>query len=301
MPQGHSRKLMFDQYAGQPVPYLARMHLVVKLGKFSQRVGGNQPDLSCTRVGDADELHVRFDIARRNDSHLLPTRGNSLLRDSLRLVETPQVAHESLIENKLELGNNGFGFGLAARRAHLQILCGDAVIALLRRFKKADNRAGGRASPQRISRIIGLAWRSRGRQYLSQRILGSQRQACREAQKRDRNLPEERSHELLLRPGTAQARRGNTFWAENEELIVAERAAQKTQLGGARRSLGISAALGPIHVRARAEENFSRLHQRFRKRGMRMNAQRNIARQGRHFNCEYTFRECDPLLQDEPA
>src|SRR5579862_1731059 len=50
------------------------------------------------------------------------------------------------------------------------------------------------------------------------------------------------------------------------------------------------AALWPVDVRAGAEENFGGLHDRFRKRWVRMNCQCYVLGERRHFNRQYTFR-----------
>ena len=47
--------------------------------------------------------------------------------------------------------------------------------------------------------------------------------------------------------------------------------------------------LRPVDVRARAEENFGGFHHRFRKRWMRVNRERDVAGQRRHFDGQHAF------------
>ena len=44
-----------------------------------------------------------------------------------------------MIQNEFQLRGGLLAFGLPPRCAHLQVLCGDAVIAVLRCFQKAKN------------------------------------------------------------------------------------------------------------------------------------------------------------------
>ena len=58
-------------------------------------------------------------------------------------------------------------FGLAARRAHLQVLRGNAVVAGLRRLQKSEHRTGRRGATQRIDGSVG--WQAECLQALPER------------------------------------------------------------------------------------------------------------------------------------
>ena len=64
-----------------------------------------------------------------------------------------------------------------------------------------------------------------------------------------------------------------------------------------------SAALGPIDMSARTEENFGCFHYSLGERGMRMNCHGNIAGEGAHFDGEDAFGNefASPMADDADA
>ena len=156
---------MFHQHAREFALHLARFDLIVEFRNFGQRVGGDQPDLSCAWIGDAHQVEVGFHIAGRHGAQFLAAQRNAFLRSSFRLGEGSDSSGEGVaVQHGIELTGNLLAFGLAARRAHLQVLRGDAVVAGLRGLKKSED-GTRRAWCGRVGRLARwkcwLSWRTK--------------------------------------------------------------------------------------------------------------------------------------------
>ena len=86
------------------------------------------------------------------------SRQDTFLGSAFSLVVTAQVAGENMVEDKLELRRGLFALGLAMRRAHLEILRGDAEISILRCLEETQHSIRGSVTSKRIVGSAACAW-----------------------------------------------------------------------------------------------------------------------------------------------
>src|SRR5579862_4565167 len=119
--------------------YLPRFDLVGKFGKLGESVGGDQPDLAGTGIGNADQIEIDVHIPGSHRAQSLAAERDSLLRRSFRLVVLAEMSREGMVEGKFELAGNRIAIGLTTGGAHLQVLRGNAVVSSLRGLQKSQD------------------------------------------------------------------------------------------------------------------------------------------------------------------